>query len=78
MEDNHSYFTLYGKSPLYQLFFSLMIILVAGVILLYAMLWAGAKIFHADWATLLKTISETMVKSVEDGGLISNLYLKTD
>lgn len=57
MDDNQSYFTLYGKSPLYQLFFSLMIILVAGVILLYVMLWAGAKIFHADWATFFKTIS---------------------
>jgi uncharacterized protein len=57
MDDKQSFFTLYGKSPLYQLFVSIMIILVAGVLLFYLMLWAGTLIFHADWAVLFKTIS---------------------
>jgi membrane protease YdiL (CAAX protease family) len=57
MDDKQSFFTLYGKSPLYQLFVSLIIILVAGVMLLYLMLWAGTLIFHVDWAVLFKTIS---------------------
>lgn len=57
MDDNRSHFTLYGKSPFYQLFFSLMIILIAGMILLYVLLWIGTLIFGVDWTTLLKNIS---------------------
>lgn len=52
MDDNHSHFSLFGKTPLYQLFFSLIIILVVGLSLFTCLLLAGILIFKAD-VTLL-------------------------
>lgn len=57
MSENPDHFTLYGKSPLFQLFFSLFIILFVGVLLLYMLLLVCTLIFGVDWTTLIKSIS---------------------
>ena len=62
MGDNPSYFSFNGKSPLNQLFISLMIILVVGTFLFTGFLLAGTKIFDIDfgnWGDLVsKNIDE--------------------
>ena len=72
MADNHSLFSLYGKSPLYQLFVSLLIILSVGIILLSVLLLAGIQIFNADLGIL--EISSTEV-SGRDIGFIRYLLI---
>jgi uncharacterized protein len=49
MDDNHSHNSLYGKTPLYQLFVSLLIVLGAGILLFIIFLVAGIFIFDADF-----------------------------
>jgi membrane protease YdiL (CAAX protease family) len=48
MDDNHSHSTLYEKTPLYQLFASLVIVLGAGILLFIIFLGAGIFIFDTD------------------------------
>jgi uncharacterized protein len=48
MGDNRTLFSLYGKSPIYQLSFSLVVVLVAGSILFTGFLIAGKLIFTGD------------------------------
>jgi len=52
MDDTHRHFTLYGKAPLIQMFFSLLIILVSGILLFLISLLAGSLFFDKDFATL--------------------------
>ena len=48
MDDNHSHYSLYGKTPLYQLFVSLLIVLGSGILLFIVFLVAGIFIFDSD------------------------------
>ncbi len=52
MDDNHSHNSLYGKTPLYQLFVSLLIVLGAGILLFIVFFVAGIFIFDADLGVL--------------------------
>jgi membrane protease YdiL (CAAX protease family) len=70
MDDTHSHFTLYGKSPLFQLFFSLLIILVVGIFLLLVLILAGAVISGEDFATFINYFS------VETGGEESIIFIR--
>ena len=57
MNENQSKFTLNGRSPFYQLLVSLMIIMVAGVFLLYLLLWISTLISGTEWPALIESIS---------------------
>jgi len=57
MDDNHSHLSLYGKSPLYQLFVSLLIILVVGMFLFFDFYLAGTLIFDGIFGNLLENAS---------------------
>jgi membrane protease YdiL (CAAX protease family) len=52
MGDTRSLFSLYGKSALYQLFVSLLIVLVTGILLFTVFILAGMLIFDADLGSL--------------------------
>lgn len=52
MGDIRNLFSLYGKSPLYQMMVSLLIILGAGILLLIIFVLAGILIFNADISVL--------------------------
>jgi uncharacterized protein len=58
MDDTHSHFSLYGKPPLIQLFASLFIIMIAGMLLFGGLLLAGNLIFRGDFGNLLKNIPD--------------------
>jgi uncharacterized protein len=65
MGGSHSNFSLYGKSPFYQLLFSLMIILFAGMFLFPVLLLAGTLILGGDIGDWLKnTINEVGEKEI--------------
>ncbi len=57
MNDNQGRFKLYGESPLYQLFVSLMIVFVVGVTLSLIFVVAGIFIFGSDLSVLEKASS---------------------
>lgn len=57
MIDNQGRFKLYGESPLYQLFVSLMIVFVVGVTLSLIFVVAGMLIFGSDLSVLEKASS---------------------
>jgi uncharacterized protein len=48
MGDNHSLLSLYGKSAIYQLFVSLMVVLIVGLFLFSVFFVAGRLIFNED------------------------------
>lgn len=50
MTDKRTYFTLYGKSPLYQLFVSMLIIMGIGIFLFSLLLLLGTQIFGSDYS----------------------------
>ena len=52
MADNHCLLSFNGKSPLYQLLVSLLIVLVVGILLFTIFLVAGILIFDADLGSL--------------------------
>ena len=52
MTDKHSLLSLYGKSPVYQLFLSLLIVLSVGVLLFSVFLLAGIFLFDIDLGLL--------------------------
>lgn len=52
MGDNNGFFALYGKSALYQLFASLMIVMVVGTLLFCGFFLAGKLIFDIDLSPL--------------------------
>jgi len=52
MSEKHSYFTLFGKSPLTQLFVSLLLILLSGLVLLTVSILAWTLIFDGSSALL--------------------------
>jgi uncharacterized protein len=52
MNDNNSLLSLNGKSPLYQLFGSLLIVLSTGLLLFAILYIAGTKIFDTDFRSL--------------------------
>jgi len=66
MVDNRNHFSLYGKSPIYQLFISLLIIIVAGIVLFNVLILAGTLIFDRDFGNLLQNalvdVDETDIK----------------
>ncbi len=57
MNDNQRRFKLYGESPLYQLFVSLMIVFVVGVTLSLIFMVAGIFIFGSNLSVLEKATS---------------------
>ena len=66
MGDNHSHFSLYGKSPFFQLFVSLLIIMVAGMFLFNVLLFLGTLIFNVDFKNLPgNTIAEVGEKDIK-------------
>jgi len=75
MADNHSLFTLYGKSPLYQLFVSLLIILGIGILLFSVLLLAGILIFKPDSGILEISFTEVSEKDI---GFIRYLLISQD
>jgi uncharacterized protein len=64
MNDNHILLSLSGKSSLYQLFMSLLIIVVAGIILFTGFLVAGMVIFDTDFETLKIFPSDISTKEI--------------
>jgi membrane protease YdiL (CAAX protease family) len=58
MGDNHSLLSLYGKSALYQLFISLVIVLVVGSILFSVFFLTGKLVFDTDQFLLNKPSSQ--------------------
>jgi uncharacterized protein len=57
MDESGSYFSLYGKPPMLQLAYSLLIILIAGGILFAIMVLSGRVIFTEDYEVFLKSYS---------------------
>lgn len=64
MGDNHSHLLLYEKSPLYQLFISLLIVLGTGILLFSVFLVAGMLIFDADLGLLENPSSAVSEKEI--------------
>ncbi len=58
MSESPGNFTLYGKPPLFQLFFALIVILTVGMILFFGLLRACTLIPGVDWTALLRSISD--------------------
>src|SRR5665648_65634 len=75
MGDKHSHLILYGKSPLYQLFVSLLIILGVGSLLFAGLLLAGMQIFNTDLALLEIPSSEVSQKNI---GFLRYLLISQD
>ena len=48
MNNNLSHFSLYGRSPLTQLYTSVLIILLSGMVIFYLLFLAGAQVFGVD------------------------------
>ncbi len=65
MADNHSLFSFYGKSPLYQLLLSFIIVFVVGILMMTVLLSAGNFIFGGNFGNLLRdTTSEFSEKDI--------------
>lgn len=57
MNENQSFFKLNGRPPVYQLLLSLMLILIAGGLLFYFMLWICSLVIGIDLTTFIDHIS---------------------
>ena len=64
MSDNHTNFSLYGKSPLYQLFVSMLIILEIGIFLFSLSLLAGIQIFDSNFGVIENPSTATSQKDI--------------
>jgi membrane protease YdiL (CAAX protease family) len=64
MADNHCLLSLYGKSPIYQLYVSLLIVLGVGILLFSVFLLVGNLIFDTDLGSLDISSSEAGIKDV--------------
>jgi uncharacterized protein len=56
MNNNLSHFSLYGKSPLTQLYASVLIILMFGMVIFYLLFLAGAQAFGVDPGNLTENL----------------------
>ena len=75
MVDNQSHFTLYSKSPVLQLFVSLLTILISGLVLFNVLIWTGTLIF--DWKLELLTIPSFDFREI-DIALLRYLLISQD
>ncbi len=64
MSDNQSHLPLYERSPLYQLFISLLVVVVAGLLLFTVFLLAGLFFFDADLEKLSGPFSQAGKKDI--------------
>jgi CAAX protease family protein len=64
MTDNRTNFTLYGKSPLYQLFVSMLIILGIGIFLFSLSLLLGIQIFDSNYSVIENPATLTSKKDI--------------
>lgn len=64
MDDNHSLLSLKEKSPLYQLFGSLLIVMLAGILLFTVLYMTGLLIFDKDFGSLEIPSSDISPKEI--------------
>jgi len=71
MADNQSHFSLYGKSPLYQLIISMVVILFFGMTLMAVMIFGGGLFFGLD----LLSVSGNVLTEIGEKNLNFLRYL---
>ncbi|MCX6255620.1 MAG: hypothetical protein NTV31_14245, partial [Bacteroidia bacterium] len=75
MGDNRSHPSLYERTPLYQLFISLLIVLGVGIVLFTVFLVAGMLIFNVD-SGLLENLSSAVSK--KDIAFLRYVFISQD